>query len=56
MMKIKTDLLMKLSLALLLITTGGLAQTPKQTSAKEKGLQTVRIHIDGFVKSKSGAV
>ncbi|MCW5968683.1 MAG: hypothetical protein KIT57_09225 [Blastocatellales bacterium] len=46
----------KLTLALMLIAVVGLAQTHKEGSVMEQELQTVRIHIDGFSKSRSGAV
>ena len=45
-----------LSLALLLSAAQGLAQTPKKNSMKGRTLQTIRLHIDGFSKSKSGAI
>ncbi|MBX3278813.1 MAG: hypothetical protein KF868_12490 [Acidobacteria bacterium] len=46
----------KLTLALMLIAVVSLAQTHKEGSVTKQELQTVRIHIDGFSKSRSGAV
>ena len=44
-----------LSLAVLLLGGASLSQTAKQSADQEK-FKTARVHIDGFMKSKSGAV
>jgi hypothetical protein len=43
-------------LSLVFVAGGGIAQTVNDHSAKNQKLKTVRLHIDGFSKSKSGAV
>lgn len=51
-----TQTITRLTLAMVLIAVASLAQTHKQRSVAEEGMQAVRIHIDGFSKSRSGAV
>ncbi len=43
-------------LSLVIVAGSGIAQTINDRSAKNQKLKTVRLHIDGFSKSKSGAV
>ena len=47
-----------ISLLLFLLMLGGIAeaQKQKQPTNKEPIMKTARLHIDGFMKSKSGAV
>ena len=45
-----------LALLFLLLLTGGLATAQKKTANKQLTMKTIRLHIDGFMKSKSGAV
>ncbi|MEO6727010.1 MAG: hypothetical protein ABIU20_03420 [Blastocatellia bacterium] len=42
--------------ALVLFAGFALAQTAKQPGNAKPKIKTVRLHIDGFQKSKSGAV
>jgi hypothetical protein len=41
---------------LVLATNASISQITIQKRTKSKIMQTVRLHIDGFSKSKSGAV
>lgn len=41
---------------LVLVTNTSVSQIPNQERTKSKTMQTVRLHIDGFSKSKSSAV
>lgn len=41
---------------ILLAANASFSQIPNQKRTKSKTMQTVRLHIDGFSKSKSGAV
>lgn len=41
---------------LVLVTNITVSQIPNQKRTKSKIMQTIRLHIDGFSKSKSGAV
>jgi hypothetical protein len=43
-------------LSLIFVAGSDFAQTVNNPSAKNQKLKTVRLHIDGFSKSKSGAV
>jgi hypothetical protein len=43
-------------LSLIFVAGSGIAQTINNHSANNQKLKTVRLHIDGFSKSKSGAV
>lgn len=43
-------------LALILITCTALAQASKRPANTSQKVKTVRLHIDGFQKSKSGAI
>lgn len=43
-------------LLLTFLTGSGLAQTVNAPPLKPQKTETVRLHIDGFSKSKSGAV
>jgi hypothetical protein len=47
-----------ISFFLFILMTGGLAlaQKNKPTANEKLTMKTVRLHIDGFTKSKSGAV
>ena len=45
-----------IALTLAFVAAGVFSQTPNQGSSKNQKLKTARIHIDGFSKSKSGAV
>lgn len=47
---------MTLFLSLLLLSGAAAAQKNKQPIDGQLKLKTVRLHIDGFSKSKSGAV
>lgn len=52
--------LMALAAALVMLTVGAFSQTAQRpvSSTQKAGtkMKTVRLHIDGFQKSKSGAV
>lgn len=45
-----------LLLSLLLLGGAALAQSNKLPTSGQAKLKTIRLHIDGFSKSKSGAV
>ncbi|MCG3163869.1 MAG: hypothetical protein JMDDDDMK_05321 [Acidobacteria bacterium] len=45
-----------LVMTLAFIAAGVFSQTPNRGSSENLKLKTARIHIDGFNKSKSGAV
>ena len=51
-----TQTLTALFLAFFLVAGSGFCQQPDRPSVKNRKMKTVRIHIDGFSKSKSGAV
>jgi hypothetical protein len=48
--------LLSLVAILTLVVSVCFSQTSPRKKAKSKTMQTVRLHIDGFSKSKSGAV
>ena len=48
--------LIQLVLALALYSGFGFSQEARRPDTTKRKLETVRIHIDGFSKSKSGAV
>jgi hypothetical protein len=43
-------------LSLIFMSGSVIAQTVNDPSAQNQKLKTIRLHIDGFSKSKSGAV
>ena len=45
-----------LVIILALAVSVSLSQTPIRKTARTKKMEAVRLHIDGFSKSKSGAV
>jgi hypothetical protein len=50
---------MKTTLLALLLTfllSGGIAWAQKKSAHETSTMKTIRLHIDGFMKSKSGAV
>lgn len=44
------------ALVLFLFVGSALAQTAKQSGSAKPKIKTIRLHIDGFQKSKSGAI
>ena len=44
------------ALTLFLLTDVAMAQTAKRPPNAKQKMKTIRLHIDGFQKSKSGAV
>lgn len=44
------------TLALILMAGTALAQATKRSANTSPKLKTIRLHIDGFQKSKSGAI
>ena len=48
--------LMLIVVSLILLTEAAFAQTAKRPANAKPKMKTIRLHIDGFQKSKSGAV